>query len=266
MNNNFQINRFGKLLRKELQERMPFILKVSLILSMIMVGFWLTKLIFSQGTAMYYTTRVAYLQTATYISAMLAPFLLYKGFNHPKKGVDYISLPASIKEKYISMIIISLIVMPAATFIAIVATDTIITLINPSVMNLFLFDSTMLSDLRFTSFANALILPSFCILGNLLFKSNKMIKTALGTGVVYIIFVSLFAYLFLHVYQEQSELIKEMDIRINSSNFISLFKSEIFEGYPGIRITAILLALTQSVVFPVGALSGAYYRMKTLQY
>ncbi|MDP3398319.1 MAG: hypothetical protein Q8S23_04160 [Bacteroidales bacterium] len=268
MKDNFNINRFGKLIKKELSERVPMMVKVAAILSLILVGFWLTYTIFKNDPVVSASARVIYLYIATFFTVVMGPFNMYKGFNHHKKGLDYISLPASVPEKFFSMIIVSLIVMPLVVFGSILATDTLITIINPSVFNGFIFIDPSFLNFSSSSLADIIILPLFCLLGNLLYRGNKVVKTFLTVAGAYIVFIMIVAFLFLYVFKDQMEAVQGMQLqfKLTVENLSELYKNEVFEGYPAIKITIAVLAVLYNIGFPVGALTGAYYRMKTIQY
>lgn len=263
----FNINRFGKLIVKELSERLPMILKVSAVLSLILAGYWLTSLLFNADTTVTTQGRGIYLYLVTYFSAVMGPFNMYKSFNHRKKGLDYISLPASTTEKFASMTIISLIIMPLTVFISVLFTDTLISVVNPSVFNGLLL-SNLFSDVSNVSFSDIVILPLFCLLGNMLYRGNKIVKSFLTIAAIYIVFTMIVAFLFLYAFKDQMAEIQglQMQIRLTIDNLTELYRNEVFSNYPLIRFTIAFLAILYNVGFPVGALTGAYYRMKTIQY
>lgn len=265
----FNLNRFGKLLRKEISERIPVIIKIAAILSLILIGFWLTYLVIDDNPMVSSNNRFIYLYLAAYFTAVMAPFNLYKSFNHHKKGLDYITLPASVQEKFLSMILVSFVVMPLIVFLSIMATDTMISIVNPSVFKGFIFSN--LNESPFINNSNAsitdfMILPLFCLLGNLLFRGNKIVKTFLSFAGIYILLVLIVSFLFLYVFKNQVSEIQGAQIKITVDNLADLYRNNLFDDYPLIRITAAILSVLYSIGFPVGAFVGAYYRMKNLQY
>ncbi|MDP3452532.1 MAG: hypothetical protein Q8R90_06210 [Bacteroidales bacterium] len=262
----FNINRFGKLLSKELRERTPFIVKMVGIMSLILVGIWLTSMFFVRGSAVPMEARTTYLYIAVLITALSAPFSMYKNYNHPKKGIDYVTLPASIEEKFLSMLLISTVILPAIAFISIAFTDTFISIISPS-----MFSGLMITEPDFYtkmngSVSDLIIIPLLCLLGNLLFRGNKIVKTVLSIIATYIIFIMIIAFIFLYVYKDQIETLQNFELQIRVDNLYDLFRSEYFAPYPGLKISVGILALLYNFGFPIGALTAAYYRMKKLQY
>jgi len=99
MNEIFNKNRFFKLVKKEFSERTPVIIKIAAIFSLLLAGYWLSMLIFNGGPASA-SSRNSYLFLATMITMIIAPFNLYRNYNHPKKGIDYVILPASVTENF----------------------------------------------------------------------------------------------------------------------------------------------------------------------
>jgi len=166
------------------------------------------------------------------------------------------------------MVIISLVAMPLLVFAMVMMTDTAIALINPSVFKGFIFSDTSFLNSSSTSFADLSILPLFCLLGNLLFRGNKVVKTFLSIAGTYIVFILIVAFLFLYVFKDQITEIQglQLQIKLTVNSLTELYRNEVFEGYPAIKVTIAALAVLYNVGFPVGALTGAYYRMKTIQY
>ncbi len=262
----FNISRFGKLLTKELRERLPLITKMGAIMSLLLVGIWITSILFARGYAVPMEVRSTYLYVAVFITALSAPFSMYKNYNHPKKGIDYVALPASIEEKFLSMLLISCVILPLFAFITIVFTDTLISVINPSMFSgLLITDSNFLTKLS-SSLTDIIIIPLLCLLGNLLFRGNKAVKTVLAIVGTYIIFTLIIAFLFLYVYKEQISTLQNFELQIRADNLYELFRSDYFAPYPGLKISIGFLALLYNFGFPIGALTAAYYRMKKLQY
>lgn len=266
MNNSFHIKRFGKLFSKELSERAPIILKFCAIVVLLPIALWITLLIFNNTTSISTSGRVMYLVTVTFISAVAAPFNLYKSYNHRKKGLDYVSLPASINEKFLSMTILSMIVMPLITFLSVVATDTLIHTITPSLFEGNIFSDSKLSVTLFNNGSDIVILPAICLFGNLLFRSNKGLKTLLTAATIYTVFIMIVAFIFLVLFKNQIEEINGLHIDMKINKLSDLTSNSLFDGYPGIKFTIILMSVVYNYIFPVGFMAAAYYRFKTLEY
>ena len=139
MNQYFSINRFWMLFRKEFSERIHTMAKVAIIFSLILVAAWLISILLSMAvhssSIMHVQGRFNYLLSVTVIMVIFSPLILYYRINNRKKGIDYITLPASFNEKFVSMLLNTLIVFPLVIILSILATDLIISTIHPTLFN-----------------------------------------------------------------------------------------------------------------------------------
>ena len=271
MKNTFDINRFYKFFRKEYRELIPLILKYAAIFSLILVGIWLTSLLFNKNLRVPMDVRLIYLSVSVFFTMVMAPFTLYKNYNHPKKGLDYTSLPVSILEKYFTMVLFALIIMPIIITVSIVLTDTLISLISPNNFSGFLWSEAALAKLTKGSFADIFIVPSMFLLGNLLYRKNKVLKTILSSIGIYLIITLVLSFIIFYVYKDQMAAINDAmeaktNISINIRNLSDLYNNEYLAGYPGLRFTVGFFAIIYNFGLPIGSLAGSYYRMKTIQY
>ncbi len=265
----FNIKRFARLLGKDLTERAHIIFKVCSILSLLLIAFWLTVLLTKADSPVSSGARMVYLYTSAFITALFAPFALYKNYNHRKKGVDYTTLPASAAEKFTTMFIISLFVMPFAVFAAILGADTLITTLNPSVFDGYIFTDPKFLNFSGSSVSDIVIVPLFCFFGNLLYRNNKILKTSLTIAAVYILIILIIVQL-LFIFKEQLELLKlsnsQMQLTVDFDSLKAMYKNNHFDGLPLVKYTILTLDLMFSYIFPAGLIAGAYYRMKNIQY
>jgi len=268
MNEIFSSDRFFKLLKKELTERVPMIVKMAGTFSLLLVGYWVSILIFDSGASSA-TSRATYSFFATFITMVIAPFNLYKSYNHPKKGIDYILLPASVTEKYLSMLINTVIILPLITFCAILFTDTIISTLSPSLFSGYAINSVLNTQGILESIADALIFQQGCIFGNFLFKKNKVSKTILSGAVIYLALALIVVFFLTVVVRDQFINIDTTNthIVIGQNSLSQLGKLGSADGLGGAIKALYYFALTTLYVFmPIGFLYGTFYKMKTQQY
>jgi hypothetical protein len=185
--------------------------------------------------------------------------------------MDFISLPASIPEKYISMILISLVIMPVMIISFVLLTDSAITLLSPKYFGGFLLNENVISKYSSGFFTDIFILPSMFLFGNLLFRKNKVVKTILSSVGIYIILTIAISFVILYVFKDQISAITEAvdsgsKLSIDLRNMNDLYNNELLAGYPGLRFTVGVFSFIYSFGLPVGSLAGSYYRMKTMQY
>ncbi len=107
MNNIFSLHRFLLLLRKEAADLRPKFLKIALIPFCVALGCFVLTKIFPDiehiSSNVFDEIRVLIGGITICWCTWVAPFMLYKHFNHRVKGVNYFMLPASQLEKWLSM-------------------------------------------------------------------------------------------------------------------------------------------------------------------
>ena len=265
----FNINRFFKLVQKESSERLHMMLKISAIFAALIAAYWLFIIIFSNGEASSMaSSRVSYIYAVVVITMFLAPFNLYKNYNHRKSGLDYVLLPASVMEKYLSMLINSVILLPLFTLFLTLLTDTIITTITPKIFIGYAVTNLDLGKAVIQGYAEVLIVQLGFIYCNLLFRKHKVTKTLLSMIGLYTLFAAVLVFLVTVVFKSDFEMLQKMGnntIRINGLNDFVQLKE--FGEFSTLFKT---LFYTWQIFFwgllPAWFLSGSYYRMKNLQY
>jgi hypothetical protein len=266
MNEIFNKNRFFKLVRKEFSERTPIIIKIAAIFSLILAGYWLSVLIFN-GSPVSASSRNSYLFLATFITMLIAPFNLYRSCNHPKKGIDYVVLPASVTEKYLSMLTNTVIFLPLITFGSILITDTILATISSKLFPGYIISEMANYEKPFENIFEALILQFGCIFGNFLFQKNKVLKTILSGAGLYIALALILVFLITIVFKDDFQTMQNMKMTIKVENLSDINKIPGFES-----IGSILKGFYYSFmvifygIFPIAFLTGTFYKMKTQQY
>ncbi|MDD3272771.1 MAG: hypothetical protein PHV46_01805 [Bacteroidales bacterium] len=268
MNEFFDINRFFQLVRKETSERLHMMLKIAAIFSALLAGYWLSIIIFSSGDpGSVASSRASFIFFAAIFSMLIAPFNLYKSYNHRKGGIDYVLLPASVSEKYLSMLINCVILLPIITFVSVLAVDTIITTITPNIFNGYALSSLNLGDKFAKGYAEAIIMQLGFIYCNLLFRKYKVTKTLLSTIGLYIFFAMILVLLITVVFKEDFKLMEEMNVNIRIDKFSDFAKLDQSGEYSSLFKT---LYYSSQVFFygilPAWFIFGSYHRMKTLQY
>lgn len=114
MNQTFNINRFGKLLKKDLCSIWPLYgVAMIIIMSCTMIP-WVLRLAF--GDVLFQTIhpvfRIMMIGLAVMLVSCLAPSRLYNNCNLPKEGIYFAMLPASKLEKFLCMILTSVFICP----------------------------------------------------------------------------------------------------------------------------------------------------------
>lgn len=286
MNNTFNIQRFGKILKHDGLNFFPnFILSLA-ILWAIPVGIYLfTALMPTDGTVHIYDAmaRINNIDFLLKIAIIIAPAILYKTCNDSRKGIGYAMLPASTLEKFLSMVIFCVIVTPIVYIAGALAIDSILALINGPYDGFALsmyFDKfsqieysfeqhgtkVMVDDalpliisnlspafMRVLSILGTLMLSSIFMFGNMIFKKRK---TGKMIGILILLFI-IFMIIFIN-YVANNEAFANYFEQINEDN-VSEFIIRL------IRIMMNVAMYTEIVVSAV-LLWGIYRKIKTQKY
>jgi hypothetical protein len=264
MNEIFSFKRFRMLLTKELKEKTPMILKIAGIMSLIIFGIWLTNILIAGGTPIGSGTRFVIICVLTTVAMIIAPFDLYKSYNHSKKGIDYALLPASVYEKYASMLVLVVIVLPLTVLLSTILSDTILSIISPSVFNGTAISVDSLSKINLENIYDALVLQWLFIFGNFLFKKNKVTKTIFMFLLLYLVLGLIFASTVKIIYAEEIESMTKLSVNIGS--FGNIIGNADLSAYPGLKWMSYTMSFITNFILPVGCLSGTLLKMKNQQY
>ena len=286
MNNTFNIQRFGKILKHDGLNFFPnFILSLAILWAIPVVIYLFTALMPTDGTVHIYDAmaRINNIDFLLKIAIIIAPAILYKTCNDSRKGIGYAMLPASTLEKFLSMVIFCVIVTPIVYIAGALAIDSILALINGPYDGFALsmyFDKfsqieysfeqhgtkVMVDDalpliisnlspafMRVLSILGTLMLSSIFMFGNMIFKKRK---TGKMIGILILLFI-IFMIIFIN-YVANDEAFADYFEQINEDN-VSEFIIRL------IRIMMNVAMYTEIVVSAV-LLWGIYRKIKTQKY
>ncbi|MBO2523324.1 MAG: hypothetical protein CW336_05640 [Bacteroidetes bacterium] len=286
MNNTFNIQRFGKILKHDGLNFFPnFILSLAILWAIPVVIYLFTALMPTDGTVHIYDAmaRINNIDFLLKIAIIIAPAILYKTCNDSRKGIGYAMLPASTLEKFLSMVIFCVIVTPIVYIAGALAIDSILALINGPYDGFALsmyFDKfsqieysfeqhgtkVMVDDalpliisnlspafIRVLSILGTLMLSSIFMFGNMIFKKRK---TGKMIGILILLFI-IFMIIFIN-YVANNEAFANYFEQINEDN-VSEFIIRL------IRIMMNVAMYTEIVVSAV-LLWGIYRKIKTQKY
>ena len=203
----FDFTRFGRLLKHDLRTIWP-LYGLSLIL---LIGAPLLLWIFSVnfGDNVYsvvpISLRWSIILFLTVLSGCIAPSKLFSTSNLPQQGIYFAMLPASKFEKYLSMIIIGLIVCPLICLVGGIVLDSILTLLPIGGYRESLFSVHHILDLWKEGSEEKLAIVSMMknpipwillyisvavifLFANTIFKKHKFIKTILWIIIIQFLF------------------------------------------------------------------------------
>jgi len=286
MNNTFNIQRFGKILKHDGLNFFPnFILSLAILWAIPVVIYLFTALMPTDGTKQIYDamSRVNVIDALLKIAIIIAPAILYKTCNDSRKGIGYAMLPASTLEKFISMVIYCVIVTPILYVAGSLAIDTILALFNGPYKDFaasLYFDKfsqieysfeqhstkVMLDDalpifinnlspafMRVLSILGTLMLSSIFMFGNMIFKKRK---TGKMIGILILLFI-IFMIIFIN-YVANNEALANYFEQINEDNVSEFI----------IRLIRIMMnvALYTEIIVSTLLLWGTYRKIKTQKY
>lgn len=199
MNNTFNLSRFGKVLAKDIRNLIPTYGRVLLGVALLPLAFWLSNLITEPLEMTCAENRQYELISVVAIVLAITPSFVYANCNRAKKGIHFAMLPASKLEKYLSMIVVSLVMAPVAVMLIITLVDLLLTLLPFGPYKTWLWETCSMayydSGIDYTYFrdegeslpffapcfliASAVSTGGLYMFTNTLFQKNKVINTIL---------------------------------------------------------------------------------------
>lgn len=260
-NNTFQFDRFGKLIIRNFQRNPKSWIQSILIFCGIPLIFFLINLTDVEINVSLYH-RTMFLSLLTNMAFIFAPFVLFYNFNHPKKGLSEIMLPASILEKYLVMQLTCIIIAPLSILVLYGGVDSLLALLFPKTLDRYAAQQFVQTRWTWDHLSQLFLTQQAILFCNLLFSRRKVVKT----GGVFILFSILTLLIFgvgIAIWDSHSSFTET-----ESFNFD--FKDRgLFEFYPNdhpfITISQIVRILTQ-IVLPTALMIGSYFVLKTKRY
>lgn len=161
MNNTFDIQRFGKMLRHDVRRFSPSYGVVGpMMISLVLFVPLITLVHGVTGTlevdASY---RLSMMTMITLFDAASLPLQLYANIDRKKRnsGIYYAMLPASKLEKYLSIAVLSLVLVPVAVMAVNIALDTILVTVHAPYYSQYLWQSGLMGWLTLPVLGNCLL-------------------------------------------------------------------------------------------------------------
>ena len=283
MNNTFNINRFGKILKHDGLNFFPNLILTLAILWAIPVIVYLFAALMptDEKDAFDAFSRVDLISTLANIAIIIAPARLYRYCNDSRKGIGYAMLPASTLEKFLSMVFYCVVVTPIIYVAGALAIDSILALFQgpyegfavsiyfdtfAKINAVFQRDNIMLDESFMLYYASisqtfmlilsalgTLTISSIFMFGNMIFKKRK---TGKMLGILILLFI-IFMIVVIN-YVAHNEDIALYFQQMNDDNKAEIIKQIIFRTmditfYAEIIISALMLF-------------GVYRKIKTQKY
>ncbi len=222
----------------------------------------------------YYFDRHAWLNQQPNVCHDMIMALLqnFGTVNHQRKGLNYVLLPVSTLEKTLSMLFITSVFTTFIMIAGLLILDTVGYLIMPLRLNEMLFTGRNM-EIMGMEILSLLVLQSCFVLGNMLFKNQKVAKTILSLLGLVILVGLLFVLLFHIIGYEKVGLFFEeqfanMDLNIDGSKIRVLGMGDMREVVKDVPIFKKIMVI-QNILWAViglGCWTGTYRLIKTRKY
>ncbi len=160
MNNSFDIHRFGKLVRHDVRRCSP---RFSTFGASLIGMLWfvpsmvLLEGVIGQGYGAGY--RIMMAGSITLLLAAMIPIQLYAnvGRNHKRGDIYFAMLPASKLEKYLSIALLSMVIVPLAMLTVNVAIDTLLTAVHMPFYHKYMWQASIGQWISFPMLCNCVV-------------------------------------------------------------------------------------------------------------
>ena len=284
MNNTFNINRFGKILKHDGLNFFPnLILTLAILWAIPVIIYLFAALMPTEETkdAFDAMSRIDLISTLTSIALIIAPARLYRHCNDSRKGIGYAMLPASTLEKFLSMVFYCVVVTPIIYVAGALAIDSILALFQGPYEGFaaaYYFDRYAKLDAIFTkdnamldaslliffksisptfmialSMLGTLMISSIFMFGNMIFKKHK---TGKMLGILILLFI-IFMIVFINLVANNEALANYFN-QMNEDKMAEFIKHFIF--------VTMNVAFYCEVIISALMLFGLYRKIKTQKY
>lgn len=263
MNNNiFQLKRVGMLFRRTFQQNSKMLLNNALVLMGIPILFLLLGELTS-GTGPSLSFRSNMLTFLVIVFFIFSSFFYYYFYNHPKKGLSEVMLPASVLEKFVAMQIYCVIFAPLMGLVFFGGSEALLTALFPKYQTGYAIADFFNYGLSVDSIFIAFLTLQAIFFCNMLFVRRKLLKTAASFMVVNLVIL-----IVLIVVANLMDSIGYFDNVLGNIDFSSEDRG-LFEFYkedhPLVTFGLIVRIFIETVM-PIIFMIGSYRLMKTKRY
>ncbi len=208
---NFELNRFNKVVVRDLHNTYSLFGMSMLIIMLIPAFVWIMGLAVQDDVVEVWNRR-NFISMAVYLTAAISSMKIYNSCNLVGKGNYFAMLPASLCEKFSSMMLYCFVVSPLVVFVGSVAVDTILTLLPFGPYKEYLWQipdwlrNVNTLDGNISGFGYFVLMAikifgvaSLFMLANTIFKKNKFIKTILWLMVIVFALILIIAPIMNHI-------------------------------------------------------------------
>ena len=270
MNNIFDFNRFSAVTAKEIREYFRnYGISIVSILGIYFLFLILPVLVGGSVSAL---SRISMMMLLIAVIMIVAPSKLYGTVNHHRKGLNYVLLPLSTLEKTLSMFFITAVFTTFIVTAGLLILDTVVYLIMPLRLNEMLFTAHSM-ELMGIELISLLVIQSWFVLGNMLFRNQKVAKTILSllglvilTGLLFVLVFNIIGYEKVGLFFEEQ--FSDMALNIDGSKIRVFGIGDMREIVREIPIFKKMMTLQYILwaVISLGCWIGTYRLIKTRKY
>lgn len=259
-NNTFHPTRFYQLLVRNLKQNpKSWMLSIAIFTGLPLL--FLVLNIADIGISISQKDRITFLQLFTNAAFVFSPFVLFYNYNHPKKGLIDVMLPASILEKYIAMQLSCIVLAPLAVLLLFGIPDSLLALIFPKTYGGYAVPEAITDFFSWDTFSENFILQQFLLFCNLLFVRRKVLKT-IGVFIgVLILFLTVFGIGVAMFNMQSANEVQDINLSIGNRGIF-----EIYVNDNPVTISIQIVRIILQVVLPILLVIGSYFVMKNKRY
>lgn len=266
MNNIFDFKRFGHYfvydVRRSVSRFGTNVLVMGLVPVILFMAYEVFSLVLGYGFShMALGYKLAGVVVAPMVICMLAPAKIYGKITDRRFGSEYLMLPASTLEKWISMVLMVCIVLPVSLVVIMLASDTLLGLCFPNhygtaalfAGNLNLTGRNVVDGVNINFLM--IVIMNWCenvlvfTLGAICFRKSKVAKTILAYFLACLVFGMLFSIPFGTMSVDTEHLMEKLSI---------------YDGSALLSWVNAFLNVFYAVIF-CGLLGAIYYRIRTIK-
>lgn len=259
-NNTFHPTRFCRLLARNLRQNpKSWVLGIAIFAGLPLL--FLVLNIADIGISTTQSNRISFLEFFTNAAFVFSPFVLFYNYNHPKKGLTDVMLPASVLEKYAAMQLSCIVLAPLAVLVLFGIPDSLFALVFPKTYGGYAVPGAITDFFSWDTFSENFIIQQFILFCNLLFVRRKVLKTiGISIGIL-ILFLTIFGIGVAIFNMESPNEVQDINLSIGNRGIFEIYLND-----NPVTISIQIVRIILQVVLPILLVIGSYFVMKNKKY
>ena len=260
-NNTFQVNRFWKLIVRNLKSLRKYWVQSLLIVAGFPLLFFMINLS-PIGMEISLDSRTSFLFTMVTALVIISPFMLFFNYNHPKKGFTEVMLGASVLEKYLVMQLACLLFTPLVIVTVYGGMDSLLALLFPTLYKGHVIQQIWQHSVDLKQITTTLLLQQAILFFNLLFVRRKVLKTV-GVFILATIAMTTAVVVTISLWEASgsSAEFNNLHFDLNERALFAIYAND----HPIVVILQVARIILQ-VILPLAFLTGSYFILKNKRY